>query len=82
LWRFVADAEALSRGVGHRPVRLDRDHLVHDILWRTVVDMCLQLVEGFAADTAVAAVLEQEYRAFARLGYSSVERLDVLQGRQ
>src|SRR4029078_1344789 len=82
LRRFVSEAPPLRGGVGHRPVGLDREHLVRHGRLALRLDVRMQLVERFAADAAITAVLEQQDRALARLGYRGIQRLDVYQRRQ
>ena len=76
LGTFVPDAEPRRDLVGDSAMRLNGDHLVTHIS-RMIGDVRVQLIEGFTADAARAAVLEEKNRACARLDNSRVERSDI-----
>ena len=75
----MPDAEAAGRLVRHGAMLLDGDDVIGR-LTGPVRKMRVQLVKGFAADAAVAAVLEDEYRALSRLGNSRFERSNIRKG--
>ena len=75
----MPDAKAAGRLVRDGAMLLDGDDVVRG-LTGPVRKMRVQLVEGFTADAAVAAVLEDEYRALSRFGNSRFERSNIRKG--